>query len=500
MRFFGLFLLFCALVCSSVSAKSLVIGSKEDTNSIIVGEILVQKARLDGRKAEHRRALGGTQILWQALKRGDIDLYPEFTGTLCEEILRSDDCQLESLRAILAEQGLGVSAPLGFDNSYAFGMRRSEAQRLGITKISDLAFRPELRFGFSDEFYNRQDGWAGLKTLYGLPQTGVLALNHNLAYRALAAGKINLADLYLTDPEIQSGDLLVLEDDRSYFPEYKAVLLYRLADSNQSFWQTLVGLLDQESMRALVARVSLKQESEKSVASSFLSGLGYAGQELEPLRQADLARAIWVATGEHLGLCAISLLLAILFAIPLGLLCVIYRSFGQFVLSAASLVQTIPSLALLALLIPFFGIGFLPAVMALFVYSLLPILRGVVLGLQGLPRDYSELIVALGLPRSVSLWRIELPLASPSILSGIRVAAVINIGTATLGALIGAGGYGQLIISGLRLNDLSFILAGGIPAALMAIVVDRLLHYFESLLVKKIRVAGVGIDSDLGYL
>jgi osmoprotectant transport system permease protein len=147
--------------------------------------------------------------------------------------------------------------------------------------------------------------------------------------------------------------------------------------------------------------------------------------------------------------------------------------------------QTLPALALLVFMIPLLGIGPGPAIAALFLYSLLPIMRNTYTGLTGIPNSLLESADALGLPSAARLRRVELPLAATSIMAGIKTAAVINIGTATLGALIGAGGYGQPILTGIRLDDTALILEGAIPAALLALIAQALLDGVEHWLVPR---------------
>jgi osmoprotectant transport system permease protein len=149
------------------------------------------------------------------------------------------------------------------------------------------------------------------------------------------------------------------------------------------------------------------------------------------------------------------------------------------VFAIADILQTLPALALLVFLIPWLGIGYAPAIVALFLYSVLPILRNTHTGLADIPRDLRESAEALGLPRMARLRYVELPLAARSMLAGIRTAAVINVGTATLGALIGAGGYGQPILTGIRLDDTSLILEGAVPAAVLALLVQWIFGRME---------------------
>jgi len=172
-------------------------------------------------------------------------------------------------------------------------------------------------------------------------------------------------------------------------------------------------------------------------------------------------------------------------SIPLGILAFKYKQLGQMILGIVGMIQTIPSLAILVFMIPFFGIGNAPAIVALFLYSLLPIVRNTYVGLDEISPQLKESAQALGLPTMARLRLIELPLASRSILAGIKTSAIINIGTATLGALIGAGGYGQPILTGIRLDDISLILQGAIPAAVLALLVQGLFELAEKWIVPK---------------
>lgn len=461
------------------SGAGLRIGSKNFTESIVVSELVRIDMARRGIQLEHRRALGGTAILWHALRAGDIDMYPEYTGTLLQELLRDlpADADLAALRAALAPLGLGLSAPLGFDDGYALGMRAGRAAQLHVTRLSDLAAQPGLRFGFSNEFMQRQDGWPGLRRAYGLHPASVRGMSHELAYRALAEGAVDVVDVYTTDAEIPYYDLRVLSDDRHYFPAYQAVLLYRLdalqrAPALQKALHALADRIDLRAMQAMNAAVKLHGVSETDAAAQFLQ-----------LRADDahdgLAARLWARTGEHLRMVALSLALAILSAVPLGVLAAHRPRIGRIVLALSSVLQTVPSLAMLVFMIPLFGIGARPAIAALFLYSLLPIVRNTQAGLAGIPGELRESAVSLGLPYWTRLRRIELPLARGSILAGIKTAAVINVGTATLGALIGAGGYGEPILTGIRLDDVALILEGAIPAALLALLVQWLFEGVE---------------------
>ncbi len=371
-----------------------------------------------------------------------------------------------------------MTAPLGFNNTYALGMRTKRARALGIHAISDLRAHPDLHLGFSNEFMQRADGWPGLRAAYRLPQPAN-GLDHDLAYRGLAAGSLDITDLYRTDAEIPYYQLTVLDDDQQYFPAYDAVFLYRLdlrqrAPRLVEALDTLAGRIDAATMQRLNARVKLDGEAESAVAADWL---GVAAPQA-PGR----ASRLWQRTREHLALVGISLGLALLVALPLGVLAARRPRLGQVVLTTTGLLQTLPSLAVFVFMIPLLGIGAKPAIAALFLYSLLPIVRNTHAGLTGIARELRETASALGLPPRTRLWRIELPLALRTILAGIKTAAVINVGTATLGALIGAGGYGQPILAGIRLDDIGLILEGAVPAAALALAVQGVFELIERLL------------------
>jgi osmoprotectant transport system permease protein len=461
-------------------ALALQVGSKQFTESVILAEIAVQTLRASGIPAEHRRELGGTRVLWEALRAGQIDVYPEYTGTIAEEMLAGE----RDLPGALARLGLGMSEPLGFEDNYALGMRRDVAARLGVRVISDLSRLPGIELGFSNEFLRRRDGWPRLREVYRLSQARVRGMDHQLAYRALRSGDIQATDLYSTDAEIRAGDLALLEDDRRAFPRYQAVFLFRAqlpAPAGRALAR-LAGAISAEEMIAMNARALIDRVPEAQVASDFLrEKLGLD----RPVKSAGLAARIAQRTAEHLFLVAVSLAAAIAFSLPLGILAFRWSRLGQVALGAAGVVQTIPSLALLVFMIPLLGIGAGPAIVALFLYSLLPIMRGTHAGLSGIAPELRESAHALGLPERAVLARVELPLASRSILSGIKTAAVIDVGAATLGALIGAGGYGQPILTGIRLADTGLILEGAVPAALLALAVQALFDLLERALVPR---------------
>jgi osmoprotectant transport system permease protein len=297
----------------------------------------------------------------------------------------------------------------------------------------------------------------------------------------MAAGDVELTDLYTTDAEIAYYDLFTLEDDRGYFPPYEALLLYRadLTKTHPAALRAMLrleGEIDETEMVAMNARVKLKGVQENVVAADFLREELGVDVDAKATRRID---RLLRNTRQHLALVTSSLSAAILIAVPLGIAAARRPRLAQVILGVVGVAQTIPALALLVFMIPLFGIGTGPAVVALFLYSLLPIVRNTHTGLTGIPLPLRESAEALGLSSGARLRLIEAPLAAPSILAGIKTAAVINVGAATLGALIGAGGYGQPILTGIRLDDTSLILEGAVPAAVLAIGVQWLFDWAE---------------------
>ena len=468
----------CALLaCIPASAQTLTVGSKRFTESYILGEIISQTVH-----GTHKPGLGNTAILLEALKAGSIDLYPEYTGTIAREILKSEErLDLPALNQRLKALGLAASVPLGFSNSYALGMRRKDAERLGIRKVSDLPRHPALRFGLSHEFLGRRDGWPGLQSAYGLPQKP-RGLDHGIAYEALAAGEIDVMDLYTTDAKIERYAIVALDDDRRFFPAYDAVLLYRTEVPQRfaaafSELRKLENRIDAQTMVRLNARAELDKFAFGDVAREFLGARTQQGKGFwAALWAPDFGRLLL----EHLGLVFGSLAIAALVGIPLGLLAAKYGWLAQPVLVATGLLQTIPSLALLAFLIPVTGtIGIWPALIALFLYALLPIARNTHAGIVGVPRGLVQAGTAIGLSSKQVLSSVEMPLAMPVIMAGIKTSAVISVGTATIAAFIGAGGFGERISQGLALNDHAVLLAGALPAAVLALAVHATFELIE---------------------
>lgn len=549
------------------AAATLRIGSKRFTESYILGELLAQAAAPHA-KTEHRQGLGNTAIVLAALRSGDIDVYPEYTGTIDLEILKhKQPAPLAQIQRELAAMGLGMAVPLGFNNTYALAVR---GDTHGVRTVSDLARLGGYRFGLSHEFIGRADGWQGLARRYALAQQPK-GLDHGIAYEALKQRQVDVIDIYSTDAKIAQYGLRVLEDDMAYFPRYDAVLLYRL-DAARRFpaaWRALrklEGRIAPDDMIAMNAAAEIDGKSFAAIARDWLDGpaanaaipssgadahgaamppgaivpgaqgpatpssaasasvhalaaasagelsgpraarpavsgadaggLAADGAGASAVAPGDAVRAglaaklfaddLWKLTRQHILLVLLAVALACAVGIPLGVLAAYAPRLRQLVLALTGMLQTIPSLALLAIMIPLLGtIGTAPALAALFVYALLPIVRNTCTGVCQVPEGLSLAALALGLRGAQKLIHVELPLAMPVILAGVKTAAVMSVGTATIAAFIGAGGYGERITVGLALNDNDMLLAGALPAAVMALITQGLFELLERLALRR---------------
>ncbi len=464
------------------------VGSKSFTESYILGEIVADVIERAGEaRVERKLGLGGTGITYRAVASGDIDLYPEYTGTLSQAVLDDPSATtVADIRQRLRGTGLTIGNSLGFNNTYALAVRRGMAERLDLDAVSDLVDHPQLTAAFSSGFTDREDGWPGLKRHYGLELADVRVMEHALTYEALTTGEVDVIDIYSTDGKLERLDLVILEDDRRFFPDYQAVLLVR-EDFIERFPRTWEGLrkelegqIDEARMSHLNALADLDGRELSEIVAEFF-GRGQPRRAGNSRLTADILKL----TGDHLFLVLLSLGAAILLGVPLGIVAARHQDLGQIELMAVGVLQTIPSLALLCFMIPLFGIGKLPALVALSLYALLPIVRNTYTGLISIDRQLLEIAGVLGLSRWQRLVRIELPLASVHVLSGIKTSAIWTVGTATLAAFIGGGGYGDLIVRGLALDDTTLILAGAIPAALMALVFHGLFELLDRWLIPR---------------
>ena len=470
------------LGASEASAEErLRVGSKRFPESYVLAEIAAAVIRGAGAEAEHKQGLGGTAVVARAIEQGAIDVYPEYTGTIAEAMLGTNERPaLPAIRAALAARGLGVSDPLGFENTYALAVRRDDPATREVRRLSDLASPRPLRLALSHEFLGRQDGWPGLAARYGLAALTPRAIDHALGYPAIAGGAADVIEVYSTDGELARHDLRSLDDDKGFFPRYEAVWIYRLdagARSPRALGALLglAGAIDTRAMIAMNAQAEIERREPAEVAASFVAVRGGAHVPAPRPRAPwlrGLAEVLKTEGPRHLGLVAVSLALAVLIGVPLGVIAERRPRLGALVLALTGLVQTVPSLALLCFLLPLLGVGAGSALAALFVYGLLPIVRSTIAGIEAIPPSLREAALVLGLTPRERLVHIELPLASPTILAGIRTSAVIGVGTATLAAFVGAGGFGAPISTGLSLDDTSIVLQGAVPAAALALLVE----------------------------
>jgi osmoprotectant transport system permease protein len=479
-RLFTLLVVIMVLVSPRVSRAEdrvrVTTGSKAFPESWVLGEALRALAAESGADATHARNLGGTEITLAALRSGSIDIYVEYTGTIDEVLLhahRQDGKQDGQRRQALGALGIGMSERLGFDDSYALATLPATSTASNVRTLSDLAHHPELRLGLSHEFIGRKDGLPGLTAHYGFASGNVRGMQHELAYDALRTGSIDVMDVYTTDAQIERMGLTLLTDDKAFFPKYDAVLLYRedlptRAPRAFASMSRLVGAVDTRAITHANAMMSMDHADATTAAATLLP----AAVKASPPPDASLE--IIEDTLRHVQLVFVSLLASIAIGVPLGVIASRSRRVGPLVVGFTGVLQTIPSLALLALLVPLLGIGARPAIAALLLYGLLPIVRNTYTGLTTISPDLTRSADALGLPTWAKLRRISLPLASPMILAGVKTSAVINVGTATIAALVGADGLGNPILQGIALRDTGLLLRGAIPAALLALAFELL--------------------------
>jgi osmoprotectant transport system permease protein len=489
----------------SPARAPIVVASKPFGESLLLGEMLAQLLERSGRRVERKLGLGATDVAFQALRTDAIDVYPEYTGTGLIAVLgdsataamRADPRRAYTYVATASLQRFGVTwlPPLGFQNGYAIAVRQETAQRWHLRTLSDVARVPGvLTGGFTSDFIGRNDGWPGVQRAYGLTLKAVKPLAPAIKYEALSQGAVDIIDGYATDGLLAKYALVTLEDDRHFFPPYDAVALVspRLARSEPAalpVLSQLSGRLTESDMRAWNRAIEVDAEPIPAVARRALTALGLGevngataakpsvtAQSFGAYFWARRAETLRLA-GEHARLVLIALALALLVAVPLGLWLSSRPAVAEPVLQLFGVVQTVPGIALLVFMIPLLGIGIVPAVVALWAYALLPIARATYTSVRLADADAVNAIASMGATSRQQLLWVRLPLAAPVIMSGVRTAAVVTVGTATLGAFIGAGGLGEPIVTGLGLADARLVLSGALPAAAMALAVDALLAY-----------------------
>ena len=501
-------LLMSALVATADSTmKPVVVASKPFGESYLLAEMFAQLLEARGFRVDRRPGLGATEIAFGAIRSGDVDVYPEYTGTGLLAILHeapSND-RAAVYRRVTSEfrsrWDARWLAPLGFENTYAIAVRRATADSLHLGSLTDLARAgSRLRAGFTPDFIGRPDGLPGLAKQYGLRLGDVRALLPAVKYRALADGKVDVIDGYSTDGLLARYDLVVLTDDQHFFPPYEAAplvsgALARRAPGALAALAELGGRLDVTTMRTLNERLEVGGEPADRVAADALRMLGLlqarpaadSATRTRPSTQAvSLIGYLWgrratiaAQTSRHVLLVVIALACAVVVAVPLGVGLERAPRAAEGVIRVVALVQTLPGIALLAFMIPLLGIGVTPALAALFLYSLYPIVRNTYSGVRDADPGAAAAAIALGMTPAQVLTQVRLPLAAPVIFAGIRTSGVLAVGTATLAGFIGAGGLGDPIVAGLALNDTRMILSGAIPAAALALLTDGVLSLAE---------------------
>jgi osmoprotectant transport system permease protein len=505
----------CLLAPSSATPQAktpndrpVVVASKPFGESYLIAELFAQVLESRGIKVDRRPGLGATEIAFGALRTNAIDVYPEYTGTGLLAILHDSlDTAMRTdarrayqhvVRRFAAEFGVRWLPPLGFQNGYAIAVRQETATKLQLRTLSDLArASPGLVAGFTSDFIGRPDGLAGLSGAYGMRFKSVRPLAPAVKYVALAESAVDVIDGYSTDGLLAKYDLVTLVDDRGFFPPYEAAALVspRLARERPdaiAALDLLSGRLNETDMRTWNRRIEVDGENIARVAASVLVTLGITGADsasnarVSTAPRSGFVAFLWdrrsetmVLAARHLQLVIVALLAAVLVAVPLGLFLERVRRGGEWVVAGLGVLQTIPSIALLAFMIPLFGVGVWPALVALWLYALYPIARNTYTGVRSADPEAVEACEAMGATALQRLLWVRLPLAAPIVVAGVRTAAVITVGAATLAAFIGAGGLGEPIVTGLALADSRLILSGALPAAILALVVDGVLSMVE---------------------
>jgi len=475
-----------AIGCRQEPAQPVIrVTSLRDVEGQVLGELFAQLIESTGEaRVERRLGLGGSGVVFAAFHAGEVDLVPQYSGTLAEELLRQPELtDFATIRRQVEARGYEVLGPLGFNNTYGIGVKREMAERFGLRRISDLRGR-SWRGAVTPEFREAVTGLGAMVSAYRLALGDVRTMEHALSYVALARGEVDFVDVYTTDATIRARDLIVLDDDLGVFVRYEGLVLARsgFARRYPRSWAALgqlVGRLSDSTMTRLNGEFEIARRSPSAIAADFLASIGVTPPTVQDEVAAGEPR--WLRlTLEHLGLIAVSLAMALVVGIPLGWWASQRRAVARTVLSLVGVIQTIPGIALLCFFIPVFGVGWEPAVYALAAYALLPVVQGVVTGLTQIDATLVDVAAVLGMTDRQRRRRVELPLAAPALIAGIRVAAVINVGTAALAALVGAGGYGTLIVTGLALNDWRVVMLGALPSAAMAVLIHALFAALES--------------------
>ncbi len=499
---------FFAITSSVAEAADTVrIGAKNFTEQEVLGELVAQLIeRHTDLRVERKFGLGGTGVCHSALVAGELDIYVEYTGTALLNVLKQHaqtdaDKVFRIVSSAYRDQfDLEWLPPIGFSNTYAIAVRSADAEVRGWLTISDLARASRgLTGGFTSEFMERPDGFPGLRRVYGLDFARTADLDPGLMYKALADGQVDVICAFATDGRIAAYKLHVLHDDRSFFPPYDAAPVIRKAllrdhPEIRDALTPLAGTIGDREMRRMNYAADELKRRPSAVARDWIEarGFGHPQSAAGPTSpQADGAAGFWAMVVarraelwrkalEHLWLTVLAMAIAVLIGVPLGVLIHRRRTAAPLVLGVTEVVQTIPSLAMLAFLFAVYGIlGATPAVTALVLYALLPIVVNTFTGLKELSPEIIEAADGIGMSSRQRLWIVELPLALPVIVAGIRTATVWTVGIATLSTYIGAGGLGDFISRGLARNDPWLTLLGAVPAAAIAVTLSLAIRLVE---------------------
>lgn len=508
----SLILILAHPVLSATDKKHITIGSKNFTEQYVLAEIIAQtlEARLDI-EVERKLNLGGSSFCYEALKSGGIDIYPEYTGTglmnlLDQPIETNPKKAYQIVKALFdAQDGLIFGEPFGFNNSWAFAVSKDNPLFSDVHMISDLAkVADQLRIGVVHEFLDRQDGYPDFLKHYQFEGlfTSAQAFTPGLLFPAIANDSVNVIVVNATDGLIGAQNLKLLTDDKQFFPPYEAAPFYRaelnLIPNLPEVMASFRDIISSDEMIELNYKVDALGLTASEAAREFLISKGIITTDEPVLVQAQtvvkpsLIEYFWHEKDqllhyvlEHLFLVLVSLGFAVLLSVPVGIVLTRYTELSGPVFAVTNILQTIPSMALLGALIPLFGVGLTPALIALFLYALLPIIRNTYTGIKEIDPLLIEATRGLGLTNHQILFKVELPLSLPMVMAGIRTSSVLVVGTATLAAFIGAGGLGDPIFRGISSVDNNKILFGAIPAALLAVMLDRLFNRLEQALTVK---------------
>ncbi|RLA63412.1 MAG: hypothetical protein DRQ88_04645 [Epsilonproteobacteria bacterium] len=434
----------------------LTVGSKLETENKILAEIIAQALETTGEvQIERKFSLGSSGVIYNTLKKGDIDIYPEYSKRIGEVVISSQwQRHLYQINKALAGEGILMAGLLGFNNSYSLVVKKDNVKFKNIENISDLKGFTSYQRAFSYDFLRAQDGFSSVFKAYGI-DTGIkhrsFKMKKDRLIGALNSGEVDLIQVGSTSPDIVRHNLKVIKDDKKHMSRNFGIILVKgsFAKRFPASWKLLNDVIlkkiTNDDMAKMNAQVELEGKTYSTVAMSFLKKAGL-----------DTRFSLWKQISPkfftHLQLVIIPLLFSTLFGLFLVVMATKNKVFEKLVSSINRFYKPIPFLIILCVLIPFLGTGKVPVYMALFIFGIFPIVKW--------SKSTNEE------DANLSWW--GTPMASHNIWAGIKNTAFINVGIATLAAYIGAGGLGDLIISGLSGKDKNLILMGVIPAIILA--------------------------------